>query len=72
MSCLNMIIEHLGDNNYKIPHMKKAKMECEVNLPMVLDVMDIAGHLRDSMDATIIMDEDKMTDNEHDSEDAVI
>ena len=29
MSCLNMIIEHLGDNDYKIPHMNKAKLEHE-------------------------------------------
>ena len=52
MSCVNVIIEHLGDNDYKIPHMNKAKMEHEGNLPMVLGVVDMAGHLRHSMDAT--------------------
>ena len=55
-----------------IPHMNKAKMECEGSLPMVLDVMDMAGHLRDSMNATIAMTEDEMMENENDSKNAVI
>ena len=36
MSCLNMIINHLGDKDYKIPHIIKSKMELEGNMPMVL------------------------------------
>ena len=74
MSCLNMIIEHFRDNNYKIPHMNKGKMEleCEGNLPTILGVIDMTRQLRDSMDATIIIDEDKMTDNDNESENTII
>jgi len=38
MSCYNEIIEIHGDNNYKIPHMSKAKLEREGTLPEVLPV----------------------------------
>ena len=58
----------------KIPHMNKGKMEleCEGNLPTILGVIDMTGQLRDSMDATIIIDEDKMTDNDNESENTII
>jgi hypothetical protein len=38
MSCLNQIIESHGDNDYKIPHLKKTKTGC---LPKTLQVTDI-------------------------------
>ena len=37
-ACLNMIIEDQGGNNYKIPHMGKAKLERLGILPTVLQV----------------------------------
>ena len=52
MFCLNCIIEHLGDNNYKILHIKKAKMEQESTLPIVLHVINAAELLMEMMDAT--------------------
>ena len=33
--CLSMIIKHLGDNDYKNPHINEDKMEWEGTLPMV-------------------------------------
>ena len=47
MSCWNKIINYLGDNDYKIPHMNKSKMEWEGTLPMVLHVKDSAEPLMD-------------------------
>ena len=37
-SCLNMIIENDGGNDYKIPHMGKESMERRGLLPRVLDI----------------------------------
>ena len=40
MSCLNEIIQHGGDNNYKIPHMKKEQLERAGQLPIALPVCE--------------------------------
>ncbi len=40
--CLNEIIETHGDNNYKIPHMNKAKLEREGLLPSTIRVTEAA------------------------------
>ena len=58
MSCLNMIIEHLGDNDYKIPHMNKAKMEWEGRLHTVIDVMEAAAPMMEWMRAKMSGDDD--------------
>jgi hypothetical protein len=42
----NKIIEHHGDNDYKIPHMNKQKLERENRLPIALEVS--ADALRES------------------------
>ena len=63
MSCLSCIIENLGDNDYKIPHMNKAKMEQEGTLAMVLHVMSAVELLMKMMDAT-----DEKEINEDDEE----
>ena len=67
MSCLNMIIKHLGDNDYKIPHMNKAKMEQEGRLPTVLNVTDAVAPLMektaDSMDESDMSDVDNNLEN---------
>ena len=39
-SCFNQIILHLGDNDYIIEHISKAKLERQGQLPDVLDVVD--------------------------------
>ena len=62
MSCLNMIIKHLGDNNYKIPKMNKAKMEQEGSLCMVLHVSDAAEPLMEMREMTDSMDKVEMDD----------
>jgi len=36
--CMNEIIEHRGDNNYKLPHMNKDRLERLGVLPTVLEV----------------------------------
>ena len=41
-SILNEIIKCAGDNNYKIPHMNKGRLERENNLPRVLEVTEEA------------------------------
>ena len=61
MSCLKMIIEHLGDNDYKIPHMNKTKIEWEGRLPMVLNVTDAAAPLMEMMETMDSMDESEMS-----------
>ena len=65
MSYLNCIIEHLGDNDYKIPHMNKAKMEWEGTLPMVLHAMDAVKLLMEMMDA---MDDGEMDEDDEELE----
>lgn len=42
MSILNQIIDHGGDNNYKIPHMGKLALERVGQLPVTLPVTDTA------------------------------
>ena len=56
MSCLYMIVGHLGDNDYNIPLMNKAKMEQEGTLPMVPYVMDAAEPLMEMKEMTDSMD----------------
>ena len=65
MSCLNKIINHLGDNNNKIPHTNKSKMESEGTLPIVLHVTDSVELLMEMMDA---MDNESMDDDDEDVE----
>ena len=38
MACMNEILKDNGGNNYKIPHLSKAKLEREGRLPWVLEV----------------------------------
>jgi hypothetical protein len=55
MSCLNQIIESHGDNDYKIPHMKKTKTGC---LPKTLQVTDIfLDTFRDEYEFSIEVEE---------------
>ena len=42
MQVMNEIIDHNGDNNFKLTHMGKAKLEREGTLPLVLEVTDSA------------------------------
>lgn len=42
MSCLNEIVEHHGDNNYKIPHIGKERLERIGELPIALPVCEVA------------------------------
>ena len=63
-----MIIKHLGDNDYKIPHISKAKMEQEARLPMVLNVTDAAMPLTEIMDTTDSMDESELSRIDNDLE----
>ena len=62
MSCLNMIIKHLGDNDYKIPHMNKAKIEQEGRLPTIINVTDAAAPLMEALD----MDASETSDDHND------
>ena len=68
MSSLNMIIDHLGDNNYKIPYMNKSKMEWEGTLPMVLQVTDAVEPLMEMMETMTSIDEEDMDKEENDLE----
>jgi hypothetical protein len=43
MSCMNMIIDHGGDNDYKIPHMGKEQLERQGLLPITLPVTKAAS-----------------------------
>ena len=45
MSCLNKIIEHGGDNDYKIPHMNKEQLERAGLLPIVMPVCETGVQL---------------------------
>jgi hypothetical protein len=36
--CLNEIIKHLGNNDYKLPHMQKERLEREGQLPVTMAV----------------------------------
>ena len=49
MSCFNCIIENLGGNDYRIPHMNKERMEHEGTLPTVSKVTDTAAYMLELM-----------------------
>ena len=57
--------EHLGDNDYKILHMNKAKMEWESTLPTVLHGTDAMEPLMEVMDA---MDNEEMDEDDEELE----
>ena len=62
-SCLNMIIENDGGNDYKIPHMGKEAMERRGLLPPVLDVTPAAtAWLNPTMDDDSTLDADNLDD----------
>jgi len=44
----NEIVTSAGDNNFKMPHMNKEKLEREGQLPAVLDVDPTARHHLDA------------------------
>ena len=65
-SCLNMIIENDGGNDYKIPHMGKESMERRGLLPRVLDVTPSAtAWLNPMMDDDSDQDSDDLDDDVH-------
>ena len=65
-SCLNMIVENDGGNNYKIPHMGKESMERRGILPRVLDVTPAAtAWLNPMMDDDSSLDVDDSDDEAH-------
>ena len=39
--CLNEIINHAGNNDYKLPHMQKERLESEGQLPVTIAVCDM-------------------------------
>ena len=62
-SCLNMIIENDGGNNYKIPHMGKESLDRRGLLPLVLDVTPAAAAwLNPMMDDDSTLDADNLDD----------
>ena len=62
-SCLNMIIENDGGNDYKIPHMGKESLEKRGLLPTVLDVTPAANAwLNPTMDDDSTLDADDSGD----------
>ena len=62
-SCLNMIIENDGGNDYKIPHMGKEAMERRGLLPPVLDITPAAtAWLNPTMDDDSTLDVDDLDD----------
>ena len=65
-SCLNMIIENDGGNDYKIPHMGKESMERMGLLPGVLDVTPAgSAWLNPTMDDDSSQDSDDLDDAAH-------
>ena len=65
-SCLNMIIENDGGNDYKIPHMGKESMERRGLLPGVLHVTPAAtACLNPTMDDDSSLDADDLDDEAH-------
>ena len=65
-SCLNMIIENDGGNDYKIPHMGKESMERRGLLPGVLDITPAAtAWLNPTMDDDSSLDADNLDDEAH-------
>ena len=65
-SCLNMIIENDGGNDYKIPHIGKESLERRGLLPTVLDVTPAANAwLNPTMDDDSTLDADNLDDEAH-------
>ena len=65
-SCLNMIIENDGGNDYKILHMGKESLEQRGLLPWVLDVTPTANAwLNPTMDDDSNQDSDDLDDDAH-------
>ena len=65
-SCLNMIIENDGGNDYKIPHIGKESMERRGLLPWVLDITPTANAwLNPMMDDNSDQDSDDLDDDAH-------
>ena len=65
-SCLNMIIENDGGNDYKIPHMQKESMERRGLLPRVLDITPTANvWLNPMMDDDSYQDSNDLDDDAH-------
>ena len=65
-SCLNMIIENDGGNDYKIPHMGKESMERRGLLPRVLDITPTANAwLNPTMDDDSDQDSDVLDNDVH-------
>ena len=65
-SCLNMIIENDGGNDYKIPHMGKESLEMRGLLPWVLDITPTANEwLNPTMDNDSDQDSNNLDDDAH-------
>ena len=65
-SCLNMIIENDGGNDYKIPDMGKESLDRRGLLPWVLDVTPAAtAWLNPTMDDDSSLDADDLDDEAH-------
>ena len=65
-SCLNMIIENDGGNDYKIPHMGKESLEQRGLLPQVLNITPVANAwLNPTMDDNSNQDSDDLDDDAH-------
>ena len=65
-SCLNMIIENDGGNDYKIPHMGKEFLDRRGLLPGVLDITPAAtAWLNPMMDDNSSLDVDDLDDEAH-------
>ena len=65
-SCLNMIIENDGGNDYKVPHMGKESLDRRGLLPGVLDVTPAAtAWLYPVMDDDSSLDADTLDDEAH-------
>ena len=65
-SCLNVIIENDGGNDYKIPHMGKESLELRGLLPRVLDLTPIANAwLNPTMDDDSDQDSDDLDVDAH-------
>ena len=65
-SCLNMIIENDGGNDYKIPHMGKESLDRRGLLPGVLEITPAAtAWLNPTMDDNSSRDADDLDDESH-------
>ena len=65
-SCLNMIIENDGGNDYKIPHLGKESLDRRGLLPGVLDITSAAtAWLNPMMDDDSSLDADDLDDEAH-------